>query len=183
MCSLMLVEDNSETQMPLDTYKPVSPARNLPNVTRIRKSGSALGRCRRGGSFDRPSLTPSDSPKAFQTSWKEVNSSWLKCSRAIFPECWMTFLVAWINCLRNIASPDSLAADGCDGVFSPPVEMGRTDDQMNLRVVLPGVTRNDLKVSVQGQQLIIEANARRPKASARRASLIPRCHTASSGVS
>jgi len=64
---------------------------------------------------------------------------------------------------ENIASPGSLMTEGYDGVFSPAVETGWTDDQMNLRVVLPGVTRDDLKVSVQGEQLIIEGERKAPE--------------------
>lgn len=40
--------------------------------------------------------------------------------------------------------------------FSPTVETGWTNDYLNLRVIIPGVTEEDLKVTVQGNQLVIE---------------------------
>lgn len=48
-------------------------------------------------------------------------------------------------------------------VFSPAVETGWTDDHLNLRVVLPGVSEKDLKVSVQGNTLVVEGERKAPK--------------------
>src|SRR5579885_3923473 len=64
---------------------------------------------------------------------------------------------------EDLSSPVRLVTEGNDGVFSPAVETGWTDDHMNLRAVLPGVTRDDLKVSVQGRQLIIEGERKAPE--------------------
>jgi HSP20 family protein len=47
--------------------------------------------------------------------------------------------------------------------FSPAVETGWTDDHLNLRVILPGVTQKDLKVSVQANQLLIEGERKAPE--------------------
>jgi HSP20 family protein len=64
---------------------------------------------------------------------------------------------------ENFSTAGSLMTERRDGVFSPAVEAGWTDDQMNLRVVLPGVTRDDLTVRVQGRQLIIEGERKAPE--------------------
>ena len=40
--------------------------------------------------------------------------------------------------------------------FTPAVETGWTDDHLNLRVVLPGVAEKDLKMTIQGNSLIIQ---------------------------
>jgi HSP20 family protein len=48
-------------------------------------------------------------------------------------------------------------------VFSPAVETGWTDEYLNLRVVLPGVSEKDLKVSVQGNTLVVEGERKPPK--------------------
>jgi len=48
-------------------------------------------------------------------------------------------------------------------VFSPALESGWTDDHLNLRVILPGVSEKDLKVSVQGNTLVVEGERKPPK--------------------
>jgi HSP20 family protein len=47
--------------------------------------------------------------------------------------------------------------------FSPAVESAWTDTSLTLRVILPGVAQNDVKVSVQNNQLIIEGERRAPE--------------------
>ena len=47
--------------------------------------------------------------------------------------------------------------------FSPVVESGWTDNHLNLRAVLPGVTEEDVRVSVQNNQLVIEGERKRPE--------------------
>jgi HSP20 family protein len=47
--------------------------------------------------------------------------------------------------------------------FVPAVETGWTDDYLNLRFVVPGVTEKDLKLSVQGNQLTLEGERRAPE--------------------
>lgn len=47
--------------------------------------------------------------------------------------------------------------------FSPVVEYGWTDNFLNLRVILPGVTEKDVKVSVQNNQLVIEGERKVPE--------------------
>ena len=52
---------------------------------------------------------------------------------------------------------------GQEGVFLPAVETGWTDDFLNLRVVLPGVAQEDLKLSLEGGNLVIQGERKLPK--------------------
>src|SRR5436305_4131029 len=47
--------------------------------------------------------------------------------------------------------------------FSPLVESAWTDDFLNLRAILPGVSEKDLRVSVQNNQLVIEGERKAPE--------------------
>src|SRR5579871_1352283 len=47
--------------------------------------------------------------------------------------------------------------------FSPVVESGWTEDFLNLRAILPGVSENDMQVSVQNNQLVIEGERKAPE--------------------
>jgi HSP20 family protein len=47
--------------------------------------------------------------------------------------------------------------------FSPVTESAWGDSTLNLRAVLPGVAQQDLKVSVQNNQLIIEGERKAPE--------------------
>lgn len=47
--------------------------------------------------------------------------------------------------------------------FTPYVETGWTDEALNLRFVIPGVTEQDLKVTVQGNQLHIQGERKLPE--------------------
>jgi len=47
--------------------------------------------------------------------------------------------------------------------FAPAVETGWTEDHFNLRLIVPGVTENDLKVTVQGNQLYVQGERKEPK--------------------
>jgi HSP20 family protein len=64
---------------------------------------------------------------------------------------------------ENPRSSQVTAGDGNDWVFTPAVETGWTDDYLSLRVILPGVTRDEVKVSVQGNQLVIEGERKPPE--------------------
>lgn len=55
------------------------------------------------------------------------------------------------------------STDRADWAFAPAVETGWTDDFLNLRVVLPGVTENDLKITMQGNQLTLQGERRAPE--------------------
>ena len=50
-----------------------------------------------------------------------------------------------------------------DFMFSPNVETGWTDDSLNLRFVIPGVSEKDLNISVQGNQLQIQGERKAPE--------------------
>ena len=52
---------------------------------------------------------------------------------------------------------------GTEWRFSPAVESAWTDTSLTLRVILPGVTQNDVKVSVQNNQLILEGERKAPE--------------------
>lgn len=56
-----------------------------------------------------------------------------------------------------------LGTDGTEWSFTPAVETGWTDEALNLRVILPGVTDKDVNLSVQGNQLIIEGERKAPE--------------------
>jgi HSP20 family protein len=47
--------------------------------------------------------------------------------------------------------------------FSPVLESGWNSNYLNLRAVLPAVAENDLKVSVQNNQLVIEGERKAPE--------------------
>ena len=47
--------------------------------------------------------------------------------------------------------------------FSPVVEWGWNDHSLTLRAILPGVAENDVHVSVQNNQLIIEGERKAPE--------------------
>jgi len=47
--------------------------------------------------------------------------------------------------------------------FSPVVESGWTDNFLNLRAILPGVSNKDVRVSVQNNQLVIEGERKMPE--------------------
>lgn len=48
-------------------------------------------------------------------------------------------------------------------VFSPVLETGWNDEFLNLRAILPGVPENDVRVSVQNNQLVIEGERKAPQ--------------------
>ena len=50
-----------------------------------------------------------------------------------------------------------------EAAFTPAVETGWTDDYLNLRVVLPGVKQENLKLTAQGSQLIIQGERKPPE--------------------
>ena len=58
----------------------------------------------------------------------------------------------------------ALSGTGSEWRFSPAVESAWTDTSLSLRVIIPAVTQNDLKVSVQNNQLVIEGERKAPEA-------------------
>ena len=53
---------------------------------------------------------------------------------------------------------------GTQWMFNPVVETAWGDSHLSLRVILPGVSQNDVKVSVQNNQLVIEGERKSPEA-------------------
>jgi len=47
--------------------------------------------------------------------------------------------------------------------FSPVVESGWTDNFLNLRAIVPGVSEKDVRVTVQNGQLVIEGERKAPE--------------------
>lgn len=52
-------------------------------------------------------------------------------------------------------------------LFSPAVETAWGDNTLNLRAILPGVPQNDIKVTVQNNQLIVEGERKTQETLAR----------------
>jgi len=52
---------------------------------------------------------------------------------------------------------------GSQWMFAPVVETAWADTALHLRVVVPGVTQDQLKVSVQNNQLVIEGERKAPE--------------------
>ena len=63
---------------------------------------------------------------------------------------------------RLLASPT-----GSQWMFSPAVETHWSDTNLNLRAILPAVNQNDVKVTVQNNQLIIEGERKAQEGSAK----------------
>jgi HSP20 family protein len=47
--------------------------------------------------------------------------------------------------------------------FTPVIESAWNENALNLRVVVPGVAENDVRLSVQGNQLLIEGERKAPE--------------------
>jgi HSP20 family protein len=58
----------------------------------------------------------------------------------------------------------SMLPNGTQWTFSPVMETAWGDSTLNLRAILPGIAQQDLKVSVQNNQLIIEGERKAPEA-------------------
>lgn len=63
------------------------------------------------------------------------------------------------NSLSTVSRP---RADG-ETLFAPAVETGWTDENLNLRFVVPGVAEKDLRITVQGNQLIVQGERKAPE--------------------
>lgn len=53
--------------------------------------------------------------------------------------------------------------NGGQWTFSPAIETAWGDSALHLRAIVPGVTQQDLKVSVQNNQLILEGERKTPE--------------------
>jgi HSP20 family protein len=61
------------------------------------------------------------------------------------------------------ATPVRGSRTSTEWTFAPPVESGWTDEYLNLRVVVPGVTDKDINLQVQGNQLYIQGERKAPE--------------------
>ncbi len=62
--------------------------------------------------------------------------------------------------MEEFAAPAAEAARE-SGAFSPRIDVVETENGYQVEADLPGVTKNDVKVSVDGQRVTIEAEVRR----------------------
>jgi HSP20 family protein len=69
------------------------------------------------------------------------------------------FDTTWTNQQGNAGSQQT----GADWTFSPLLESAWNDQALHLRAILPGVLQNDLKVTLNSNQLVIEGERRRPE--------------------
>jgi HSP20 family protein len=53
---------------------------------------------------------------------------------------------------------------GSEWTFTPVLESAWTDHALHVRAIVPGVSDKDMNVNVQGNQLVIEGERRRPEA-------------------
>jgi HSP20 family protein len=53
--------------------------------------------------------------------------------------------------------------NGSEYTFSPVIESGWNENELLLRAIVPGVTQDSLKVSVQSNQLILEGERKAPE--------------------
>ena len=63
---------------------------------------------------------------------------------------------------QSIPSPSNAGGER-SWTFSPVMESGWNDNYLNLRVVLPGVSEKDVRMTVQNNQLIIEGERKIPE--------------------
>jgi len=56
--------------------------------------------------------------------------------------------------------PDS---QNVENTFSPAIESAWTDQVLHLRAIVPGVQQNELKVTLNSNQLVLEGERRRPQ--------------------
>ncbi len=54
-------------------------------------------------------------------------------------------------------------ASGQQWAFSPAIETAWSDNTLNLRAIVPGVSQQELKVSIQNNQLVIEGERKMPE--------------------
>ena len=53
--------------------------------------------------------------------------------------------------------------NGMESYFTPAVETGWTKDDLNLRFIVPGVSRDEVVVTIQGNQLFIRGERKAPE--------------------
>ena len=72
----------------------------------------------------------------------------------------------------GFAAPRTAVAsspEGPDYNFSPVLESGWTDNHLDIRAILPGVSPDNVKVSIRNNQLVIEGERKAPEGFSRHA--------------
>lgn len=64
------------------------------------------------------------------------------------------------NMFENFFAPSRLFSEGGEGFFTPRIDIKETDKQYELSAELPGVKKDDLKVTLENGMLTIEAESR-----------------------
>ena len=60
-------------------------------------------------------------------------------------------------------SVNGSSQNGSEYAFTPVIESGWNENELMLRAIVPGVTQDSLKVSVQSNQLILEGERKAPE--------------------
>ena len=55
------------------------------------------------------------------------------------------------------------SVDTTESYFVPPMETGWTNEDLNLRVILPAVSQQDVDVTAQGNQIVIRGERKAPE--------------------
>ena len=64
------------------------------------------------------------------------------------------------NAYTSAARP---SGEGREWTFSPVLESAWNDNALHLRAIVPGVLQNDIKVTLNNNQLVIEGERKRPE--------------------
>jgi HSP20 family protein len=63
----------------------------------------------------------------------------------------------------RLANQNGASQNGSEYTFTPVIESGWNENELGLRAILPGVNQDNLKVSVHGNQLILEGERKPPE--------------------
>ncbi len=63
----------------------------------------------------------------------------------------------------RLGAANGSSQNGSEYAFSPVIESGWNENELVLRAIVPGVTQDSLKVSVQSNQLILEGERKAPE--------------------
>jgi HSP20 family protein len=63
----------------------------------------------------------------------------------------------------NMYATPARQTEGRDWTFSPVLESAWNDNALHLRAIVPGVVQNDVKVTLNHNQLVIEGERKRPE--------------------
>ena len=63
----------------------------------------------------------------------------------------------------RLAASNGSSQNGSEYAFTPVIESGWNENELMLRAIVPGVTQDSLKVSVQSNQLILQGERKAPE--------------------